>query len=354
MSSAMSRWAQPLAFLCLLSFLGVSAAAEDRGGPTKLIFDTDIGNDVDDALALGVIHSLQSRGQCELLAVTITKDNALAGPFVDAINTFYGRGDIPIGVVRDGVTPADGNFLPLAQQRDGDALRYPRDLEPGQAEDALVVLRRALAAAEDRSVVIAQVGFSTNLARLLDTPADDISPLAGRDLVTRKVALLSVMAGAFTKIPDGQGKLNDHREYNVVEDLAAARKLAAEWPTPIVWSGFEIGLAIPYPSESILQDYGYVAHHPLAEAYQLYMPAPHNRPTWDLTSVLHAVLPERGYFGLSPAGKVTVTDNGLTQFVAEDGGRDHYLIASPEQRVRVTEALVQLSSQPPIDAVPSQ
>lgn len=354
MSTAASRWAQPIALLCWLAFPVASVISQETRGPVKLIFDTDIGNDVDDALALGVIHSLQSRGQCELLAVTITKDNALAGPFVDAINTFYGRGEIPIGVVRDGVTPADGQFLPLALQRDGAALRYPRDLEPGRAEDAIVVLRRVLAAAEDRSVVIAQVGFSSNLARLLDSPADDISPLAGRDLVTKKVALLSVMAGAFTKIPDGQGKLNDHREYNVVEDLPAAQKLAAEWPTPIVWSGFEIGLAIPYPSESILQDYDYVPHHPLPEAYQLYMPAPHNRPTWDLTSVLQAVLPERGYFDLSPAGQVTVTENGLTRFVAAEGGRDRYLIASPEQRVRVTEALVQLSSQPPAAAVPAR
>ena len=31
--------------------------------PVRLIFDTDIGNDVDDALALAVIHALQSRGE---------------------------------------------------------------------------------------------------------------------------------------------------------------------------------------------------------------------------------------------------------------------------------------------------
>ena len=66
--------------------------------PVKLIFDTDMGNDIDDALALGVIHALQSRGECELLAVTLSKDNDFAGPFVDLVNTFYGRGNIPIGV----------------------------------------------------------------------------------------------------------------------------------------------------------------------------------------------------------------------------------------------------------------
>jgi inosine-uridine nucleoside N-ribohydrolase len=220
-------------------------------------------------------------------------------------------------------------------------------LEPGSVEDALPLLRRLLAAEPDGTVVIAQVGFSTNLARLLDSPPDDITPLSGRELVTRKVKLLSVMAGAFTKIPDDKGKPTDHREYNVVEDLSSARRLAEGWPTPIVWSGFEIGLSIPYPSQSILRDYGYVEHHPLAEAYHLYTPPPHDRPTWDLTSVLYAVLPDAGYFGLSPQGKVVVTEDGLTNFNEESGGRDRYLTVSPEQRVRVTEALVQLSSQPP-------
>ena len=71
--------------------------------PVPLIFDTDIGNDCDDVMAIGVIHALQSRGECELLAVTITKDNPLAAAFTDVLNTFYGRGDIPIGVCNSGV-----------------------------------------------------------------------------------------------------------------------------------------------------------------------------------------------------------------------------------------------------------
>jgi len=50
--------------------LGASAEPYDPARPVAIIYDTDIGNDVDDALALGVIHALQSRGECELLAVT--------------------------------------------------------------------------------------------------------------------------------------------------------------------------------------------------------------------------------------------------------------------------------------------
>lgn len=330
-----------LALLIAFATLNTMTTAAE---PVRLIFDTDMGNDVDDALALGVIHSLQTRGQCELLAVTVTKDNKLAGPFIDAVNTFYGRPDIPIGVVRDGTTPETYKFLPLAEQKDDGEYRYPHDLiSGGDAPEAVGLLRRVLAEQPDGSVVMTQVGFSTNFARLLVSKPDMHSKLAGRDLVEQKVRLLSIMAGAFTKIGD-----NDHfLEYNVKKDIESAQRVAAEWPTPIVWSGFEIGISIPYPSVSIERDYDYVEHHPLAEAYRLYNPPPHNRPTWDLTSVLYGVFPGRGYFDVSPPGTVTVEDDGFTRFDAGDDGKHRYLIATPQQVTRVTEALVQLSSQPP-------
>jgi inosine-uridine nucleoside N-ribohydrolase len=295
-----------------------------------------------------MIHSLQSRGECRLLAVTITKDHELASAFTDAVNTFYGRGDIPIGVCRSGVTADRGKFNGLATQRDRDSLRFPHDLRSGKdAPDAVPVLRKALAAEADGSVVIAQVGFSTNLANLLKSAPDTHSPLKGVDLVKCKVRLLSIMAGAFTKIVGDSGQLYDHKEYNIVKDIPSAQQLATKWPTPIVWSGFEIGKNLPYPHGSILKDYAYVEHHPLAEAYHLYIPPPHDRPTWDLTSVLQAVRPSRGYFDLSAPGQVTVAENGLTTFREVPSGRDRHLIIRDDQKPRTTEALVHLSSQPP-------
>ncbi|WP_417744461.1 nucleoside hydrolase [Rosistilla oblonga] len=333
-----------MASLCCLPAV---SNADDVKRPVPLIFDTDIGNDVDDVLALGMIHSLQSRGECELLAVTITKDDPMAAPFTDAVNTFYGRGEIPIGVCRSGVTPGTGRFNGLASIKDGDEFRFPHDLRSGKdAPDAVTVLRKALADAEDGSVVIAQVGFSTNLADLLKSKPDDVSPLDGMALVKKKVRLLSAMAGAFTKISGSKGPY-DHKEYNIIKDIPAAQALATDWPTPILWSGFEIGLAVAYPHESIQQDYGYVPHHPLAEAYIAYNPPPHNRPTWDLTSVLIAVRPGRDYFGLSPRGTVTVADDGLTTFAPAENGLHQYLTLTDAQKIRVVETLVLLSSEPP-------
>jgi hypothetical protein len=324
--------------------IGLGPANARAAEPMGLIFDTDICGDCDDVLALGIVHALQSRGHCRLLAVTTSADHPLAAPFVEAINTFYGRGEIPIGVVGKGGVVEKSAFLGLVEKKDFGRWRYPHTLGPDRpAKSAIPVLRSTLDCQPDSSVVIVQVGFSTNLARLLDSLPDEHSPLLGQELVRRKVRLLSLMSGAFEPIEGNPRFL----EYNTKTDIAGARALAQRWPTAMVYSGYEIGVKLPYPAVSIERDYGYVSHHPLAEAYIRRNPPPHNRPSWDLTSVLHAVLGDRGYFDVSPPGRVTVEPDGFTRFEKNPQGNHSYLILRPEQEPRVLEALVQLASQPP-------
>ncbi len=339
------RWIPRAVVALLMGIVLMNAMPASAAEPPGIIFDTDICGDCDDVLALGMIHALQSRRACKLLAVTVSVHNDLAAPFVDAVNTFYGRGDIPIGVVAKGGVVEQSKYLGLVNQKEADGrFRYPHKLLTGKdAPPATLVLRKALAAQEDQSVVIAQVGFSTNLARLLDSGPDECSPLSGIDLVKHKVKLLSLMAGAFQPI-DGN---KEYLEYNVIRDIPSCQKLAESWPTPMVFSGFEIGIAVPYPAQSIERDYGYVPHHPLADAYIHYIPPPHNRPSWDLTAVLFAVVADRGYFDVSQHGRVTINKDATCHFEAESHGSHAYLILRPEQQSRVVEALVQLSSQPP-------
>jgi inosine-uridine nucleoside N-ribohydrolase len=320
---------------CAAALLLASTALAE---PARLIFDTDMGNDVDDALALAVIHALESRGEAKLLAVTLTKDNRYSAPYVDLVNHFYGRGSIPIGVVKNGPTPKEAPMIqaPAELRDDYGLLVYPRRITNGaDAPEAAPLLLKILAAQPDASVVIVQVGFSTNLAKLLTLPG-------ARHLIAKKVRLLSTMAGHFPS-PGAERKA----EYNVKIDLPASTALFRDWPTPIVASGWEIGDAIRYPASSIEHDYQYVPHHPIADAYRHYMKMPYDRPTWDLTSVLYAVRPKRGYFGLSEPGRIAVDAEGKTTFTAAASGPHRYLTLSAEQRVRTLEALIQLASQPP-------
>ena len=304
--------------ILLLSLSLLAAAAP----PIPVIFDTDIGNDVDDCLALAILQGFESRGEVRLAAVTITKDNLWAPRLTSAINTFYGRPGIPIGMVRDGKTP-DERYL--RQTVEAGPYKYSDN-----AEDAVTVLRRVLEAEADGSVVIVQVGFSTNLAHLLESPG-------GRDLAARKVKRLVLMAGDFA----GHGP-----EYNVATDIPAAKKLVADWPTPSFWSGFEIGREIKYPAASIVRDFGAPGKHPVADAYRLYMQMPYDRETWDLTAVLYAVRPDGGYFGVSPEGEVEVTDKGKTAFQPKAGGLQHILSVDATQKTRILEAFLWLCTQP--------
>jgi inosine-uridine nucleoside N-ribohydrolase len=316
-----------LAALFVFATFAVTAAQ-----PPGVIFDTDMGNDVDDALALAMLHALESRGECRLLAVTLTKDNPFAALYVDAVNTFYGRGRIPVGVVTRGVTPEDSAMIrkPVERRRPDGSLVYPRRLAPGEAPDAVALIRRILAVEPDRSVILIQVGFSTNLARLLDTPAD-------LELVRRKVKLLSTMAGNFK-----QAKA----EYNVQQDTRSAKKLFAQWPTEIVASGFEIGEQLLFPATRVEHDFAWAADHPVVDAYRAYKQMPYDRQTWDLTAVLYALRPDGAYFGLSAPGHIASDDAGRTAFTAAPDGRHRYLTLTDAQRARTLETMVMLASQP--------
>lgn len=297
--------------------------------PIHLIIDTDMGNDVDDALALALAYALERRGECRVRAVTLTNPDPEAGVYIDAFNRFYGREDVPIGVSPDAPHALESPYLRVARAPDGAGRPlYPNNHDASRAPRSVDLLRRTLAAAPDQGVALVQIGFFTNLARLLDSAPDDASPLSGRELIKRKVRLVSLMAGAF-RVPDKR-----MIEFNVRQAIPAARHVAEYWPTPMIWSGWEIGDAIRFPAAAIDHGFAHAKHHILPDSYQAYNPTPHERPTWDLTSVLHAVYPDHDYFGLSEPGRVIVEEDGFTWLKPEENGRDRYLTVSEAQAAR--------------------
>lgn len=288
-----------------------------------VIFDTDMGNDIDDALALAMLHALSDRGECELIGVTLTNANPAAVPYIRMVNGFYGRGDLPVGAAIKNLKDGAGDGYMAA------VLRALPQENSRPAEAAPALLRRLLTNAREK-VTIVQTGFSTNLAALLETPE-------GVALAKEKVALVVAMAGNFT---------GGEPEYNVRIDVASAKAVFERWPTPMVFSGYEIGRDLLYPADSIEHDFAYAHPHPIAESYRAYHRMPYNRPTWDLTAVLEAVRPGHGYFGLSEMGTVGVESNGATRFTAGAGDRQ-YLKLDPAKRAEILAVLALVASQPP-------
>lgn len=326
----MTRFALIATVAALLAGVRPAAAA------VPVIFDTDMGNDIDDALALAMLHTLTTRQECDLIAVTLTNGSAQAVPYVRMFNRFYGRGDLPVGAALK-VLPkgAEDKYLSAALQSAPAQWKRPGD---AKAEPAVALLRRLLAASP-RKVILVQVGFSSNLDALLASKPDAISPLDGVSLVREKVSLLSAMAGNFAG-----GK----PEYNVHIDAPAAARLLARWPAPIVFSGFEIGLDLKYPATSIERDFPYAAWHPVVASYRAFGRMPYDRPTWDLTAALYAVRPNHGYFSLSEPGAARVDGANLTPFAPDPQGKHRYLRLEARDKARVLEALMLLTSQPPL------
>lgn len=323
----------------------VEQSIENNESKVKVIFETDMGNDVDDALALDMLYKYVDTGAVDLLGIMSNKESVYSPEFIDIMNTWYGYPKIPIGIIHNGPDCENdatnyAKAVSLLQNEKGEKLFKRSFKNHEQLPEAHILYRKILSEQPDNSVTIISVGFSTNLARLLETPADDISPLTGKELVSKKVTLLSTMAGCFNN--------NELFEYNVVKDIFATKKVFAEWPTPLVTSPFEVGIAIEYPAISIENDFKWTPTHPMVAAYNSYLKMPYDRPTWDLTSVLYAV-EGSSYFNVSPAGNIKVTDKGATLFTPDVEGNRYYLMVDSIQQVKIKQHFTDLITKQPVN-----
>lgn len=328
-------------FVCIfLAALAILTACNKNSEQqvVNVILETDIGNDVDDALALGLAYNYVDAGKMNLLAITINKEGSAPGEFVDIMNTFYGHPEIPIGVIRNGAYCEDDavNYAKAVvdmKNEDGTPAFARSITDYDSLDDAPTLYRKILPTQEDNSVVIVSVGFSTNLIKLLETQADEYSPLSGRELVKQKVKLLVTMAGNFEN--------EEFHEYNVMKDIPAAKVIFETWPTPVVTSPFELGIQTCYPASSIEKDFDWAELNPIVEAYKSYLPMPYDRPMWDPTALMYAVEGEK-WFTMSPNGQISITDKGSTLFIATPDGDRKYMMVDTLQAKAIIEHFVEL------------
>ena len=276
-----------------------------------VIFDSDIGPDYDDVGAIAVLHALADSGEAEILAtVASNKYEGIAG-VLDVFNTYFNRPNIPVGVPKgEGVDIRDSQHW-----TDTLLANYPHAIKSNsEAADAITVYRQVLAKQPDHSVTLVTVGFLTNLANLLNTKGDDISPLTGKELVEKKVKLLVSMAGNF---PAG-------REFNVMKDSTASVAALENWPTKVIYSGFEIGKNIK-TGLPITQNES-VQNSPVKDVFRICLPqSPEDaagRMSWDETAVFVAIRGYAPYYTLQP-GKITVAPDGINAWDANGTGQDY-------------------------------
>ena len=243
---------------CLLCACGTTQQAEPT--PQAIIFETDMGNDIDDAMALDILFKNMDQGNINLLAVSVHKNNPYSAEYIDIMRHWYGYPTLPIGVNTACVTDMDCvdycTKVALLKNEQGEPM-FKRTENP-QYEEEVEMYRRILSGQPDNSVVIVTVGFSTTMAQLLQSQPDKYSTLTGEELVANKVKYFSIMAGEI-----GQ---ENFREYNEWNDLEASKYFFDHSPRPMVIVPWTLGDQIQYPGKSIAEDFAW-SDNPMVEGY---------------------------------------------------------------------------------------
>lgn len=291
-------------------------------GNRRVIIDTDWWTDVDDVIALRIAAWAERIGLWDIAAVMLSTTAANNPGSVDALLSYDGRTGVPIGVPATAYVPS-GTPAYQSAMATGNTLWSAG--YPASCVDAVTLYRRILADAEN-GVDIVQIGYNNNLAALMASPADSISPLTGYQLIAAKCNKLWCMGGNW---PSGS-------ENNFSRDataIAAAAAVVNGWPGAITFLGYEVGATVLSGSSLVTVQ---ATTDPVYTALLNYGNNTLNsgRSSWDPMMVLLAAIGDKtkaGYTSVSGTGAVNASTGanswtsgaGKHEYVVKAYG-DHY------------------------------
>lgn len=296
----------------------VAAKKKTSSTPVKIIFDTDMETDCDDAGALAVLHTMADKGECEILATVVSVKDLNSVATTDAINTYYGRPDLPLGMVKgDGV-------LEKSKFASRIAAEFPHDVKSVDAvPEAAQVYREVLEKQPDQSVTIVTVGYLTNLRNVLQLPAEP-GHLSGPDLIKAKVKRWVCMGGNFIGDPPQDDlKLGN---VNFQRDATSALAVIPNWPVPLVFVGREIG-SVPSGLKLGASLARTPTNNPVRRAYEHYFDGKLNdRHVADLVTILYAVRGKRDYWDIQSKGHMSLQPDMTFTWNSDTDKKQAYLL----------------------------
>jgi len=323
-------WTGFLCALLLISCTKQSDQPKPQADIPNIILDTDLGNSTDDAFAMQAMFTARSVGSCNVVGVIGSRKLEKAKKLLDCFMHYYHADDIPLGF-------AEGDeqyfeIIPYYQlvdslKADGTPLFEPTGIPLSERLPGWKLYRKLLSEAEDASISIVCVGMFTNLGNLLDSQADEYSPLSGKELVKQKVKSLEVMAGCFSPVPLRYTKSGTvcqflDVEYNIGGDIPLAKKVIQEWPVGLSIFPLEEGLHFPSVHDDILEDYRWQPESPIYQIYSHYdewEKGDVGQYLWDAVTMFHAI----DYFDIfldTTSGFLHIDDDGRTTFTADSEG----------------------------------
>ncbi len=305
-----------LGLLCLFCF----AAHSQRKMPTKIIFDTDFGGDADDLGALAMLNHFQNKGEANVLAVMCWNLEKYAVSAIDAVNTYYGNPDIPIGLRSGEQHETSWNHSKVLTEN----LTY--DATPENVTEATELYRAILSQSEDKSIIMVTVGPLANIKKLIDSKADTYSTLNGADLLHTKVKEFVIMGGNFPTSKD---------EWNFNGDMPGVTKYVLEHlDLPITFSGAELGAAIktgevfnelPKNSPLYLGFYHFGKYAPWMK--EQFKGKIFDNATFDQTAVLYAIRNGLGTYWHKVKDGICISDGiGGNTWQPKENSKHSYLV----------------------------
>ena len=314
--------------------------------PVGVIFDSAMGSRIDEVLALALLFGLAGRGEARVISLSTSKANLKSAALNETLARFFsGAPDrplfrmLPIGYNESGLMPEDTPILDAVLSKKAEAGGPAHHHSIQHINDTSLVdalIRNACTAQHDQNAVVVLAGPAVNLAKVLALPG-------AKDIIALKVRNLVMTLGTY---PRGGP------EYNAEADVEAARRVLADWPTPIVAAGAEIGEALQFPAASIEKDFAWAPHHPVVDAYRAYKAMPYDAPASALAAALYAVRPESNLFKLSEPGKITISGDGSTRFAPDSSTKHRFLTPEIAQKEQLLATLVELVSAKPVPPRP--
>jgi len=306
----------------------VEQEQQEYSGVPLIIIDTDIGSSTDDLFTMMMLYRYQEQNRCRLLGVVVDREGEDCAACTDVMNTYYGYGDIPIGLIRDGIKNSkvwiDYKALPTHTDSNGKLMFQRSVADYSTLPDGWQLYRQLLAAQPDRSVSIVSIGFITCLAQLLQSAPDSYSSLDGVELVRRKVKCIYLMGGVF-------GDAIEPIEYKFAQGPGFAQTFFRLCPADVdvIMTPGEVGDGIDYQPEKVIADIDWTDMHPIKQVYMNYDCANAGQKMWDPLAAMNAV-EGNSLFTLSTRGTVTVSDKGETFFTPSPTGNIRYQLPGSE------------------------
>lgn len=292
----------------------------------SIIIDTDLGSSTDDVVTICMAHTYMSRGKVDLLGIIVDRMGERNAAFADVLNTYYGHGNVPIGLCRNGVQNPQifTDYAHIAEKTKPDGLPLFARTQT-KFDDDYKVYRKILASQPDKSVTVLSIGFLTSLANLLTSAPDEYSELDGVTLVAQKIKRIIIMGGKFDET-DKNG------EYNIQQSGSFAEIFFRLLPPtiPVDYSPELVGNALYWTKDEILQTLSHVAVHPLKQIYIDCPEDPYQR-MWDPLTIIQAVEGD-DYFSWSPQGTVTLQKDFTLTFSACRSGISRYQKGGTEEQ----------------------